>query len=223
MGYNPHTHSDTRTRPVGGSRPGQREEMPNEQEIRDLVRRALEEVRGTAPAASRPSPATASAATPGCSERGQTIALGTAHGGYRLKGKLGAFLQELGYQVRDCGTFGPESVDYPDFAHEVAQLVADGSCHWGVVVDGAGIGSAMAANKVPGVRAALCYDFSSATNSREHNHANVLTLGAGLIGEGLARQIVQTWLETPWWPVRHARRIDRIRAIEKRYLGVGEK
>ena len=160
---------------------------------------------------SRPAPAKAP-------ERGQTVAVGADHGGWALKEKLAAFLQELGYRVRDCGTHGPEAVDYPDFAHEVARQVAEGTCHWGVIVDGAGIGSAMTANKVPGVRAALCYDLSSARNSREHNHANVLTLGAGLIGEGLARQIVETWLATPWGPGRHARRIDKIRAVESRYL-----
>ena len=96
--------------------------------------------------------------------------------------------------------------------------MALGHCDCGVVVDGAGIGSSMAANKVPGVRAALCYDLSSARNSREHNHANVLTLGAGLIGDGLARQIVDTWLATPWGPGRHARRVEKIDAIEAAYL-----
>lgn len=188
--------------------------MPSEKEIRDLVRQALtESLAASEGARSRPAAAAGTAAA-----AGQTVALGADHGGWALKDKLAGYLQELGYQVRDCGTFGPESVDYPDFAHEVARLVADGSCHWGIVVDGAGIGSAMTANKVPGVRAALCYDLSSAHNSREHNHANVLTLGAGLIGEGLAKQIVRTWLETPWGPGRHARRIDKLRAVEERYL-----
>jgi len=190
--------------------------MPSEQEIRDLVRQVLDDAGEQAEAPSSPTPSPeprAAAASPG-----QTVAVGADHGGFELKERLAGFLQELGYQVRDCGTFGADSVDYPDFAHAVAKLVAEGSCHWGIVVDGAGIGSAMAANKVPGVRAALCYDLSTARNSREHNHANVLTLGAGLIGAGLARQIVQTWLETPWGPGRHARRIDKIREIEKRYL-----
>ena len=187
--------------------------MPSEKEIRDLVRRALAESMADTKDLSK-----ISEILPVIDPGGQTVALGADHGGWKLKDRLAGFLQELGYQVRDCGAFGPESVDYPDLAHDVARLVADGSCHWGIVVDGAGIGSAMAANKVPGVRAALCYDLSSARNSREHNHANVLTLGAGLIGEGLARQIVQTWLETPWGPGRHARRIDKIRAVEARYL-----
>ena len=146
------------------------------------------------------------------------IAVGADHGGFRLKDLLAAHLRDRGYEVEDCGTAGPDSVDYPDFAHEVARRVALGRCDCGVVVDGAGIGSSMAANKVPGVRAALCYDISSARNSREHNHANVLTLGAALIGDGLARQIVDAWLETPWGPGRHARRVEKIDAIETAYL-----
>ncbi|NIR35707.1 MAG: RpiB/LacA/LacB family sugar-phosphate isomerase, partial [Actinobacteria bacterium] len=103
-----------------------------------------------------------------------------------------------GWTVTDCGTDSTDSVDYPVFARAVAEEVSAGRAEAGIVVDGAGIGSAMVANKVPGVRAALCYDLSSARNSREHNHANVLTLGAGLIGEALAWQIVEAWLETPW-------------------------
>ena len=126
-------------------------------------------------------------------------------------------MRENGYAVVDCGTDSPDSVDYPDFALAVAQQVSAGACRWGIVIDGAGIGSAMAANKVPGVRAALCYDVSSARNSREHNHANVLTLGAGLIGENLAWQIVEAWLETPWGEGRHARRVGLIDDIERAY------
>ena len=121
--------------------------------------------------------------------------------------------------MQDCGTHTSESVDYPDYAHAVARLVADGTCQAGIIIDGAGIGSAMTANKVPGVRAALCYDISSARNSREHNHANVLTLGAGLIGDGLAWQIVEAWLATPWGEGRHARRVDKISDIERSYRG----
>ena len=116
------------------------------------------------------------------------------------------------------GCFSPEAVDYPDLAYAVARLVADGRAAAGIVIDGAGIGSAMVANKVPGVRAALCYDLSTAVNSREHNHANVLTLGAGLIGPALARQIVKIWLETPWGAGRHARRVDKIMQVEQRFL-----
>ena len=100
----------------------------------------------------------------------------------------------------------------------MARFVADGDCRLGIIVDGAGIGSCMVANKVPGVRAATCWDVSSARNSREHNHANVLVLGAGLIGENLALEIVQAWLETPWGGDRHARRVEKITEIERRYL-----
>ena len=151
----------------------------------------------------------------------ETIAVGADHGGYRLKESIIEHLRQQDLSVHDCGCVGPEAVDYPDFAHAVANLVGTGVCRWGVIVDGAGIGSCMAANKVPGVRAALCYDLSSARNSREHNHANVLTLGAGLIGEGLARQIVDEWLSTPWGPDRHARRVAKITDIEQRYLRPG--
>lgn len=149
----------------------------------------------------------------------KTIAIGADHGGYGLKEQLKAYLTELGWQPLDCGAHnGKDAVDYPDYAYAVAALVAEGRARWGIVVDGAGIGSCMAANKVPGIRAALCYDQASAANSREHNHANVLTLGAGLIGPALAKQIVKTWLETPFAPGRHARRVEKIMAIERRYL-----
>jgi ribose 5-phosphate isomerase B len=135
-----------------------------------------------------------------------------------LKERLCSRLHEQGHEVLDCGTDSTLSVDYPDFAHAVASAVASGRAEWGIIVDGAGIGSSMVANKVPGIRAALCYDLSTARNSREHNLANVLTLGAGLIGEGLAWQIIQEWLKTPWGGDRHARRVDKIMEIEQRYL-----
>ena len=106
------------------------------------------------------------------------VAVGSDHGGYRSKELLKSYLGSLGYRVVDVGCHSPESVDYPDFAQAVARKVAAGDCERGIMIDGAGIGSAMAANKVPGIRAALCYDVSSARNSREHNDANVLTLGA---------------------------------------------
>ena len=181
--------------------------MANHEEIRTLVRKVLSEMDGET-AAPAPSSAEASA----------RIAVGADHGGFPLKQKLAAYLGELGYEVTDCGTSSTDSVDYPDFAHEVARRVAAGECRWGIVVDGAGIGSCMTANKVPGVRAALCYDLSSAKNSREHNLANVLTLGSGLIGENLAKQIVRTWLETPWGTGRHESRVQKITAVEHRYL-----
>jgi ribose 5-phosphate isomerase B len=147
----------------------------------------------------------------------RTVALGADHGGFRLKEELKSALTEWGYQVADCGTHGTESVDYPDYAYAVARLVADGGAWRGIMVDGAGIGSCMAANKVPGVRAAMCYDHATAVNSREHNDANVLTLGGVLIGPSLARQIVKVWLETPFGGDRHARRVAKISEIERRY------
>lgn len=188
--------------------------MPSAREIRELVSRVVEsldagETRGVVRARSSAEPA-------GEADE-KTVALGADHGGWALKRTLATHLAERGYRVSDCGTDGPDAVDYPDFAHEVARRVAGGECRWGIVVDGAGLGSAMVANKVPGVRAALAYDLSSARNGREHNHANVLTLGAGLIGEGLARQIVDEWLATPWGAGRHARRVAKIDEVEERY------
>ncbi|MEJ2209291.1 MAG: ribose 5-phosphate isomerase B [Anaerolineae bacterium] len=144
--------------------------------------------------------------------------MGADHGGYALKENLKTYLGELGYDVVDCGTASTESVDYPDFAYAVARLVSDGQAWRGIMVDGAGIGSCMAANKVPGVRAAMCYDHATAVNSREHNDANVLTLGGVLLGTSLARQIVKVWLETEFGGGRHGRRVDKIMDIERRYL-----
>jgi ribose 5-phosphate isomerase B len=192
--------------------------LPSEEEVREVVRRVVAATH--APAGVTSAPADAPAAT-GSADGGTAVALGADHGGYELKSRIADRLRTGGYLVHDCGTASSEAVDYPDFAHAVARLVADGTCRWGIVVDGAGIGSCMTANKVPGIRAALCYDVSSARNSREHNHANVLTLGARLVGEGLAMEIVDTWLATPWGAGRHAGRVDKITAIERRYLKDG--
>ncbi len=147
------------------------------------------------------------------------IALGADHGGFQLKEQLKEFLgaSEPGYQLIDCGTYSTEAVDYPDLAYAVARLVASGEACRGIIIDGAGIGSCMAANKVPGVRAAMCYDQATAVNSREHNNANVLTLGAGLIGPNLAKQIVTSWLATEFGGGRHARRVDKIDQIGERF------
>lgn len=147
----------------------------------------------------------------------RTVALGADHGGFELKEQLKEVLEKAGFPVIDCGTHGRDAVDYPDYAYAVAQLVANGRAWRGIMIDGAGIGSCMAANKVPGVRAAMCYDQATAVNSREHNNANVLTLGAGLIGPALASQIVTTWLHTEFGGGRHARRVDKIEAIGKRF------
>lgn len=192
--------------------------MPSEGEIRRRVRRLLDELQREDESANGPGESLSGPEAGGLDAQ---IALGADHGGFHLKEKLATYLRDQGFTVRDCGTFDSDSVDYPDIAEAVAQLVSEGSCRWGVVIDGAGIGSCMAANKVPGVRAALCYDISSARNSREHNHANVLTLGAGLIGESLARQIVDAWLQTSYGPGRHARRVEKISQIEARFAGRG--
>jgi deoxyribose-phosphate aldolase len=143
------------------------------------------------------------------------IAIGADHGGYQLKEDLVRHLRLQGHEVMDVGTSSNKAVDYPIFAYRVAERVADGSCERGIIVDGAGIGSCMAANKVDGVRAALAYDISSARNSVEHNNANVLTLGAGLTGPALARQIVHEWLQARCSEDRHLRRVALIMDIEK--------
>jgi ribose 5-phosphate isomerase B len=189
--------------------------MPSEEEIRTTVARVVDGVLARTGETPQSADDPVTAQHPGGKRR---IAIGADHGGYPLKERIGFFLREQSHEVKDCGTKSPGSVDYPDYAHAVARAVADGTCSEGIIVDGAGIGSAMVANKVPGVRAALCYDVSSARNSREHNHANVLTLGAGLIGNALALQIVEAWLTTEWGPGRHARRVDMITDIEQQYL-----
>lgn len=148
----------------------------------------------------------------------KVVAIGADHGGYGLKEQLKPLIVKAGYEVIDCGTNSADSVDYPDYAYAVARLVADEKAWRGIMIDGAGIGSCMAANKVPGVRAAMCYDQATAVNSREHNNANVLTLGAGLIGPALAGQIVTTWLATDFGGGRHGRRVNKIDDIGKRYM-----
>ncbi|HYH86482.1 MAG TPA: ribose 5-phosphate isomerase B [Pyrinomonadaceae bacterium] len=145
------------------------------------------------------------------------IAVGADHGGYPLKEELKTFLAELGHRVRDFGTSSTDAVDYPDFAHAVARSVSEGEADLGIVIDGAGVGSAMTANKVPGVRAAACYDAKVARNSREHNDANVLTLGSGTIDSKQMREIVQVWLSTEISEERHKKRVAKIEAVERQY------
>jgi ribose 5-phosphate isomerase B len=200
--------------------------IPSDAELHEIVHRVVQHtIQGTSvPASATPgtpvaaaSPQKAAAAEP-ASKLDQGVALGADHGGFAMKESLKSFVAELGYQVIDCGANSAEAVDYPDFALAVASLVSEGKAWRGIMIDGAGIGSCMVANKVPGVRAALCYDHATANNSREHNDANVLTLGAGLIGDNLARQIVKTWLMTPFGGGRHARRVDKIMAVERQFL-----
>ena len=142
------------------------------------------------------------------------VALGADHGGYPMKEALKPLLAELGFEILDVGTGSTEAVDYPDYAAAVAVLVATGKASRGIMVDGAGIGSAMAANKIPGVRAALCYDLTTAKNAREHNDANVLTLGGTLIGQRLAGDIVKAFLTTDFGGGRHQARVDKINALD---------
>lgn len=145
----------------------------------------------------------------------RAVAVGADHGGFALKERIAFRLREQGLDVIDCGTDSIDAVDYPDIAADVAHKVASGEVDVGIIIDGAGIGSAMVANKIPGVRAALCYDLSTARNAREHNHANVLTLGAGLTGDALAWQITQDFLATPYGEGRHARRVKKIDALDR--------
>jgi ribose 5-phosphate isomerase B len=151
------------------------------------------------------------------SKQHKSIAIGADHGGYPMKEELKKFLTELGHRVHDFGTNSESAVDYPDFAHAVASAVSDGSAEVGIVIDGAGVGSAMTANKVPGVRAAACYSVEVARNSREHNAANVLTLGSKTITSEQMRDIVRAWLSTELTEERHRKRVGKIDAIERQY------
>jgi ribose 5-phosphate isomerase B len=151
------------------------------------------------------------------SNQQKTIAVGADHGGFPMKEDLKSFLGSLGHRVNDFGTNSESAVDYPDFAHAVARAVADHAADVGIVIDGAGVGSAMTANKVPGVRAAACYSVEVARNSREHNGANVLTLGSKTITTDQMRDIVQAWLSTDLTEDRHRKRVGKIEAIERQY------
>lgn len=150
------------------------------------------------------------------------IALGADHAGFELKEVIKQHLQSKGYAVVDCGTHSSDPVDYPVIAYKVAELVSRQQCDRGIIIDGAGIGSAITANKLPGVRAALCYDLSTARNSREHNDANVLTLGAGFIGAALAKQIVDVFLTAQCTVERYLKRVQQIKEIEEGKFTVDE-
>ena len=196
----------------------------SEAEIRSIVEKVMKASSGQSQPAgtsfttlsANPSPS-----APCASAGKKIVAIGSDHGGYEMKAALIAYLGELDHQVIDCGTSSREAVDYPDFAFAVANKVRQGTACRGIVIDGAGIGSCMAANKVPGIRAAMCYDYASAVNSREHNDANVLTLGAGLLGINQVKLIVKTWLATDFGGGRHAPRVDKIMQIEKKFLKEG--
>ena len=179
--------------------------MTKEEEIRRIARETMREM---------------------ASERGRgaDVAIGADHGGFELKERLRRFItEELGRTVVDCGAFSADPVDYPDVAAEVARRVAAGDAPRGILIDGAGIGSSLAANKIPGVRAAVCHDERTVRNSREHNNANVLCLGSGTVRVGEARRLTRIWLNTPFAGGRPARRVDTIDDLDRRRGGEGEK
>ena len=196
----------------------------DDDQVQKIIQRVVAQVMGqaTAPAPTAEVPGQAAGqATPRAESKAdgaRVVAIGADHGGFELKENLRAYVAELGFDVRDMGAYNKNAVDYPEFAHAVAKLVSAGTAWRGIMIDGAGIGSCIVANKVPGVRAGLAYDVSSANNGREHNDTNVLTLGAGLIGVNLARQIVKTWLTTEFGGGRHAPRVAKIMDVEKQYL-----
>ncbi len=144
------------------------------------------------------------------------IALGADHGGFRLKNQIRETLAELGHEVTDFGCDDASSVDYPDYAEKVARGVSEGTFDRGVLICGTGIGMSISANKFPNVRAAVCHNIFTARLSREHNDANILTMGERVIGSGLAEEMVKVWVKTDFEGGRHARRVDKICGFEKK-------
>jgi ribose 5-phosphate isomerase B len=184
--------------------------QPDETQVRRLVRDAVERALGPAPG---PAPASAPAAAAPVPRR---VAIGCDHGGLALKEVLKrAIAEDTGWTVHDCGTHSADAVDYPDFAAAVGREVASGRATLGIVIDAAGIGSTMAANKVAGVRCALCHDDATVRNAREHNDANVLALGAKVVHRGAASRMVRLFLETQFAGGRHERRVRKIMALER--------
>lgn len=147
----------------------------------------------------------------------RSVAIGSDHGGFQMKEQLKSYLTDFGMNIRDFGTDSEDAVDYPDLAHAVAKSVSGRQVDIGIIIDGAGIGSAMTANKVPNVRAAACYSVALAKNSREHNGANVLTLGAGQNSLDEIRQIVEAFISTDISEERHRKRVSKIDNIERQY------
>lgn len=148
------------------------------------------------------------------------IAVASDHAGYRLKEELKLLLRELGHEVRDFGTHSDDPADYPDFIVPAAEAVSRGECERGIVLGGSGNGEAMAANKVPGIRCALCHDVTTARLSRAHNDANVLALGQRIVGSEVARDLVRIWLDTAFDGGRHQARVEKLMALERRERGV---
>jgi len=190
-------------------------DRPSEKEPERLIESVTRDMLARRGGGSEP---TDSAGTPSRAAGSDTrvVAIGSDHAGFRLKRQLMEFLtEELGLEVRDCGAVSEDPVDYPDIARAVAEEVTSGRAHRGIVVDGAGIGSTMAANKVRGVRCALCHDEGTVVNSRRHNDANMLALGSGVVNPGFARTLVRLWLRTPFDGGRHARRVEKIMRLEE--------
>ncbi len=163
-------------------------------------------------------PAVPSKTVDGAAKGRQTVALGSDHGGFQLKEQLKPFLESLGCKVVDVGTYSEDACDFPDFAYAVARMVSVGDAAKGIMIDSVGSASAIVANKLPGIRAVCCPNEFSARSSREHNDANVLTLGGKVHGIELAKSIVKVWLETSFGGGRHQKRVDKISEIEKRFL-----
>ena len=189
---------------------------PDENEVRELVREAVERALGPAPG-TRGKPAERAAAPGRAVEpvSPRRVAIGCDHGGFALKEVLRrAIAEDLGWQVHDCGTHSTDAVDYPDFAAAVAREVASGRAARGIIIDAAGIGSSMAANKVAGVRCALCHDDTTVLNAREHNDANVMAIGARIVHRGSATRMARLFLTTGFAGGRHERRVQKIMALE---------
>ncbi|MFC1745268.1 ribose 5-phosphate isomerase B [Candidatus Riflebacteria bacterium] len=146
------------------------------------------------------------------------VIIGSDHGGFELKAQIVPYLKGLQVQITDYGVYSKDSMDYPDIAFLVAFSVARKEADYGIIIDGAGVGSAIVANKVPGIRAGACNDLTMARNSKEHNDCNILTLGSGIIGLNKAKQIVQTWLTTEYEGGRHQGRIDKIIQYERKFI-----
>jgi ribose 5-phosphate isomerase B len=146
------------------------------------------------------------------------IAVGSDHAGFHLKSEILKYLLENGYEVKDFGVCDETSVDYPDYGQLVAEAIKDGICDKGIIVCGTGIGISISANKVPGIRAAVCSDTFSARMSKEHNDANILALGGRIVGVDLALDMIAAWLNANFLGERHKTRIDKISEIEKKYF-----
>jgi ribose 5-phosphate isomerase B len=187
----------------------------NEHDVEQVVRRVVAalEARGAGLGAEGAGAEGASSTQP-APWPPRTIAVGADHGGYEMKEDLKRFLEMKKLRVVDCGTSSKESVDYPDFARAVARAVAEGRSDAGIVIDGAGIGSGMAANKVRGVRCAVCHDIATVLNAREHNDANVLSMGAGVVSAHLARRMAALFVQTAHGGGRHWNRVRKIMEIE---------